>query len=237
MNDHRKPTLVMLLFPVFETIELRVEFLSFLKTALVVTEADVRILEYQPRYDKPIWKHTYLREQASKWTGPMALICFAGEDDLTQAKSKIGTFDQFVKEIRPARKVLVMPGKAMEEPFERTFYPWSGNEGTFERPLLVIRASETYPIGVTRETASYIGTSTERRKDTTAFLAVTDGAPRKPRSDDTMTGIPIEEPDTGKVVGLRPSNPDEPSNSDRADEDDRPTLNPPPPAVPFQPKR
>jgi hypothetical protein len=250
MNDHLKPTLVILLFPQFETPELREGFMAALKEALVVTEAEIRVLEYLQRYDSPLFVKAYLKDQAEKWgEGQMALICFMRDQDLLTATSKIGTYDLMAPGIRPARKVLVTTADALDAPYVLGQYPSTDGDGqTTNRLLLMVRMSEEYSLSVKRELASYIGTRVARRKDTQTLLAVAapprddeptarQGLPitatRKRRDDEpTSVGFPVEEPGTGKVVGLRPSNPDGVSG-----DDDRPTIEPPPPAIPFQPKR
>jgi len=70
---------------------------------------------------------------------------------------------------------------------------------------------------VVRELAHFLGKPDRPRAPTDQFLAT-----RKKRDDETQQGFPIEDPKTGKVIGLR--------HTDPAEEDERPTMEPPPPS-------
>ena len=203
MKANRKPTLVMLLFPLFETSEARKDFERFLRDALVVTETEIRVLEHQPRYT-PVFVHAFLKTQTQGWDGDTALICFAGQESILQAASKIGTLDQFVPRIRAARKVLVTRPLALEQPAAMGYYPSVDDRGApVNKPLFMLRTGPPpYPIAVMRELANFLGTRDRPRVPTDTFKAA------MPREDETMRGLPIEDPRTGKVTGLRPSTPD-----------------------------
>ncbi len=223
-ETNRKPTLSLLLFPLFQSLSELSDFCAFLKTALVVEGTSVRVCDLV-RTAPPGQVIAWLSEQIRLWDGPLALFYWAGDDSVEQTSSKIGTLDWKLRELRQARKVLMV--KDLEEPHFLTQYPSLSADGSnVPKPLLLVRAGPVPSIRTARELANFLGTHQQPRAPTQNLLAVT-GAPSKPpRGDQTVTGIPLTDPRTGKVQALAPP-------SDEGDE--RPTLPPPPGTGPPEP--
>ena len=217
----RPATLVLFLFPP-PGLSALLDFKTFLETALVADRASILVCDL-PRTSPPKAVCDWLEHNASSWNGPLALFYWAGTDPIEQAASKLGTYDWKVPILRNARKVLMVNG--LEQNLVMDQYSSLSSDGTSSpKPLLLMRAGPHTGILVQRELANYLGTRSQPRAQTQNLLAV--GTPSKPpRGDQTVTGIQLTDPLTGKVKALAPPPP----------EDERPTQPPPPGTGPPEP--
>jgi hypothetical protein len=96
------------------------------------------------------------------------------------------------------------------------------------KPLLIMREDLPFPNTAAVAIAGHVGTRHARRKDTATLLAAVPVERSRRDDESTQVGFPVKEPQTGRVISMRPAG---------DDEEERPTLEPPPPDIPFMPKR
>lgn len=214
MEQSRKHTFILLLFPIFPSAGHQEAFENLLRTArLVVSREFQRALSPAARSRPLSHAHAWVRVAAGENpNASVAIFLWIEAGPLVSASSSLNTLDDRVLEARTARKVVVVPdglwaetavphGAGHDDAIFVTQYNGMAVDKTpMRKPLLLLRQRSEYGLSDAGELGKFLGTRERARAPSSAYL------PQVHANDEVDTRDTTGPPDASFRIGV-PSGP------------------------------